>query len=105
MRLTDLEPRWVYKEKVFCFLCPHCRKVWLSCKRVVMSTHEQIVIFESAVRGESINVVVPCKAEAAWKFSGGDFETMTITPSLDASDAGHWHGHITNGGIVGGLPA
>ena len=31
------------------------------------------------------------------------FETMTVTPSLDGSAAGNWHGFITNGEIVGGI--
>lgn len=29
----------------------------------------------------------------------GTFEDMTITPSIDASAARHWHGFITNGEI------
>jgi hypothetical protein len=34
--------------------------------------------------------------------NGDDFERMTVTPSVDASQAGHWHGFINYGHIVGG---
>lgn len=33
-----------------------------------------------------------------WDLLGqDDFETLTLTPSIDASASGHWHGFITNG--------
>lgn len=32
-----------------------------------------------------------------WQRSGETFETLTLTPSIDASKHGHWHGYITNG--------
>jgi hypothetical protein len=42
-----------------------------------------------------------------WQIAGGienaSFQTMTLTPSLDGSPAGNWHGFITNGHIVGGI--
>lgn len=35
-----------------------------------------------------------------WTLHGDeDFRTLTLTPSVDASKAGHWHGFITNGEI------
>lgn len=43
------------------------------------------------------DLIVPCKAEFSWQFSGQDFETLTVSPSIDASASGHWHGNITNG--------
>ena len=30
---------------------------------------------------------------------GETFETLTLTPSVDASAAGHWHGHVTDGEV------
>lgn len=99
MRLLDLQPRWIYKNKIFTFLCPHCRRIWLTCKRVPMDHQQQWDIFE---REAPEAVTVGCKPETAWKFEGLDFATMTVTPSLDASASGHWHGSITNGQIVGG---
>jgi hypothetical protein len=46
--------------------------------------------------------IILCKPETAWTIQGTDFETMTVTPSIDASGAGHWHGFIRSGEIVGG---
>lgn len=99
MRLAELEPRWIHPN-VFAFRCPHCRKEWLHCKNVVMSAKEQRLLFE-ATYGEDWNLeVVPMKEGVRWKISGTDFATMTVQPSIDASPAGHWHGHITQGRIT-----
>jgi hypothetical protein len=55
--------------------------------------------------------IVPPKPEMAWgwKWNGptwADFiTTLTVMPSIDASDSGHWHGFITNGQVVGGVQA
>lgn len=100
MKLTELEPRWIYKAKVFAFRCPHCRNVWLTCKTVEMDHGKQFEIIEATFGDE---IAIACKPSASWKASGLDFEKMTVTPSLDASAAGHWHGFITDGQIVGGL--
>lgn len=100
MKLTDLQPRWIYKRKVFAFLCPHCRKAWLTCKRVEMSRREQRELVEREFGEREAPNVVGCKPSVAWKFSNLDFATMTITPSLDASASGHWHGHISAGEIT-----
>lgn len=106
MRLIDLEPRWFAHagnpHAVFVFLCPHCnttgRKVRLSCTVVAIKGSEQRDIFEAAYGEDAI--VVGCKF-LTWNMEGGpSFETMTITPSLDASASGHWHGFITSGRIA-----
>lgn len=34
-----------------------------------------------------------------WQRTGAMFETLTLTPSIDASNSGHWHGFITDGEI------
>jgi hypothetical protein len=34
-----------------------------------------------------------------WQRTGDDFEDLTLTPSIDASNSGHWHGFITGGQI------
>jgi hypothetical protein len=39
------------------------------------------------------------KDRTIWSRSGDTWETMTLTPSIDASQHGHWHGFITNGEI------
>lgn len=100
MTLLELRPRWVHQD-IFIFFCPHCRKVWLSCKRVKMPLHEQMEILAESVRGEELKEVVPCREGMAWSMRGA-FEkgNFTVTPSLDASKSGHWHGHITKGFIT-----
>lgn len=99
MRLVDLRPLWLHKN-LFVFWCPHCHKSLLSCKNAVMSRREQCDMF--ALRFGYVSIV-PCKPEMAWTFASGTaFETMDVTPSLDASASGHWHGHITAGEIRGG---
>lgn len=99
MRLLELSPRWIHPN-LFVFLCPHCKKDLLSCKNVVMRAQQQFDLFEAALGKDWNFIIVPCEEEKAWNFSGTDFETLSITPSLDASKSGHWHGHITNGEIV-----
>lgn len=48
-----------------------------------------------------------CNPEHQWVVDGGiaaaSFETITVTPSLDGSAGGNWHGFVTNGEIVGGI--
>jgi hypothetical protein len=71
VRLTELQPRWGTDgtRRWLSFLCPCCRRQRLS---------------------------VPL-GDGGWRASGDTFEAMTLTPSVDASKEGHWHGHITNG--------
>ncbi len=101
MRLTELEPRWIH-DNVFVFRCPHCRQTWLSCKSVAMPVREQFALFNAAgVETESPRYgVVPMNQGHAWEFSGRDFDTLTVKPSIDASASGHWHGFIKNGEIA-----
>ena len=109
MRLTELSPRWLSPD-VFTFLCPHCCKVLLTCKRVTMGHKAQCLLWREILDWDSEYdeiewgsvTVILCKAECAWTMSSSDFETMTVTPSLDASGSGHWHGFLTAGEIVGG---
>ena len=102
MRLLDLEPEWL-SPNVFIFRNPTGGDVWLTCKNVVMSRREQSrLIFEENTKYAGKSVVL-CKKDVAWKFSGKDFSTLTVTPSIDASASGNWHGFITNGEIKGGL--
>ena len=97
MRLTDLDPKWLNEERtVFAFRCPHCKATLLTCKSVPMSTRDQCRLFAAALPSNDGDVV-PTKQDVAWKVVGEDFATMTVTPSLDASASGHWHGSITSG--------
>jgi hypothetical protein len=99
MKLTDLSPRWVTPD-LFIFKNPTGGECWLSCKRVEMPIREQMELCYRAHPDMKGTSIVPMKADFAWSFTGNNFETMTVTPSIDASSSGNWHGFITNGEIT-----
>lgn len=114
MRLTDLEPRWLERDgrRVgFALRCPHCRTTWLTCTLAPTSTREQMRTIAAAGLPHYVDddgpwapEVVSCNPVAGWTIvAGATFDDMTVTPSLDASAAGHWHGCIQAGEIVGGI--
>jgi hypothetical protein len=101
MNLTDLQPRWITredgKERVgFAFLCPHCQKVWLFCATVGLTIREQMLLFIEQIK-ESGGDVVPARQHFAWKAGGDSFESLSVTPSINAEASGHWHGFVTSG--------
>lgn len=112
MRLTQLNPKWLTvdgRRVGFVFQCPHCLTTTLSCFTVPMphivgeDYHDcQLALFATVIADPAdVYNVVPCRQNFAWTSTPPidvtTFETMTITPSLDASASGHWHGWITNG--------
>lgn len=101
MRLKDLSPRWLAyggnARAGLAFLCPCCRATWLSCGFVAMKISDQSIAVEDAMDDGDALPIVPFRQGFAWKRAGDTFETMTVTPSIDASASGHWHGFITNG--------
>jgi hypothetical protein len=100
VRLNDLFPRWIHPN-VFMFLCPHCGDIFLTCKNVPMDHNTQWALFDALYERYPGIEIVGCREAMAWSFpTGADFETISVTPSLDASAAGHWHGFITAGAIV-----
>lgn len=99
MKLLDLDPRWVTND-IFIFKNPTGGKYYLSCKRVNLHSCDQIDLVRAKYPDLDELNIVPCKQESCWEFAGNDFATMTVTPSLDASASGNWHGFITNGEIV-----
>ncbi len=106
MRLADLEPRWIAGH-AFAFLCPHCRDFMLCCTSVPMSQAEQRSLFEKEFGEDWNTFVVPMNPAASWSISGtrpsdpgaAFVDNLTVTPSIDASASGCWHGFITNGEI------
>jgi hypothetical protein len=105
MKLTDLDPRWLIKDGRrigFTFISPTDPKWRQSCF-VEKTPHKvQWDLFELAY-GEHC-AVQGCNTDAAWIIEGeidkADFTTMSVTPSLDGSKGGLWHGFITRGQIV-----
>lgn len=72
-----------------------------------MSASNQFRLYEKEL-GEYWNtLIVPARDSTVWTITGTKqrnsnsigFHDTTVTPSIDASASGHWHGHITNGEI------
>ncbi len=99
MRLTDLEPRWGVDADIviggvsqhfegrvgmgITFLCPCCKQTRLG------------VFFANPIDG------LPPTDDATnlWQRTGEGFETLTLSPSIDASKYKHWHGFLQAGEI------
>ena len=123
MRLIELDPRWLLNdagERIgFSFRSPTRSDYRQTCFVAPTPRRTQFEAFwrelglQNASEDERDRAVTrpntfqPCKPEAKWEIAGGiaaaSFDTLSVTPSLDGSAAGNWHGHITNGEIVGGL--
>jgi hypothetical protein len=97
MQLTDLSPRWSSLEKGgpvtgLTFDCPHCRT-----ERLAIVFHHR---GHEAIDDEYIRAHPGEEGVFIWTLeSAEDFSSLTITPSIDASACGHWHGFITNGRV------
>lgn len=112
MRLIDLDPRWLTREGLkigFAFFSPINPSYRQTCFVVMdLGFKGQLKAMEQAglVEEDSGNWQA-CRNDFAWNIEGGienaKFETITVTPSLDGSKGGLWHGFITNGEIVGGI--
>jgi hypothetical protein len=98
MRLIDLNPRWLCLEDGgprvgLSFDCPHCRTQRLA---VCFHHHGRAAVEDSyilAYHGTDGSAHI-------WDLQGQeDFETLTLSPSIDASASGHWHGFIHLGDI------
>lgn len=101
MKLLELDPRWLEKEGRrigFTFFCPCCRKDRLTCFSEPTPFKQQVMLMLPITGQEYGDRIdwVPSKSDFAWGIAG-EFENLTVTPSIDASAAKHWHGFITNG--------
>ncbi|MDB5965862.1 MAG: hypothetical protein JWQ72_2362 [Polaromonas sp.] len=98
MKLTELNPRWLALEDGgprvgLSFHCPHCPGTG---QRLAVLFHHS---GREAIEDGYILAHHP-GPEPIWTESGDGFETMTLSPSVDASGSGHWHGFITNGEVT-----
>jgi hypothetical protein len=106
VKLTELRPRWIHPN-LFVFACPHCfhqaPSMFLGCKNAVMGHAEQFELFKKHFGEDWNQMVVPLNPGFAWSIQGvctpEGFANLSVTPSIDASNSGHWHGFITNGEI------
>lgn len=111
MRLTELIPHWwgdgTGRELGITFLCPHCRTVRLGIafanpidggppSPIVTSTGMPHIIRDHIHEARTFDV----PPGHLWQRTGSDFETLTLSPSVDASAAGHWHGSVTAGEVT-----
>lgn len=105
MILTELDPRWLRISAApdgwkcgVSFKCPHCRDlrlaVWFTVPVRIgnpLTPDEEAVwrrLAEAHLAGRNL-----------WARTGESFETLTLSPSIDCSSDGHWHGFI-EGGMV-----
>lgn len=102
MKLIDLEPRWFNSSDGelhgFTMLCPHCKETRLGVNTTVdgakhMHDYQLLELDDPELH------VAP-KQGRCWNMSGSSFDDITISPSVDASASGHWHGFIRNGQII-----
>lgn len=68
------------------FECPHCRTIRIG------------VFFSNPVDGKPPSD--DFDAQHLWYREGTGFDDLTLSPSVDASGHGHWHGHIRDGEVL-----
>ena len=91
MKLIDLDPNWFTTTDGrhgmgLTFDCPHCKVQSLG------------VWFSNPVDGGP--AAGPEYSPAPrWHREGDTFDNMTLSPSIDVSASGHWHGFIINGDV------
>ena len=120
MRLADLNPKWFAEEgrqgQGVLFDCPSCR-AGVCLGAVPAQPYRLAVAFSPPLDGGApftlgkmrvlFEVMQAADGEewtgriippgVIWGRTGDTFETLTITPSVDASASGHWHGFVTAG--------
>lgn len=117
MRLTDLKPKWMRRDGNavgLIFLCPDCvrgrckekKSIWLTVVFAALNNREQRELIERTLAehpeefaGVGTGDVVSCTEGRLWKRTSKLLETISITPSIDASASGHWHGSVGSGVI------
>ena len=95
MRLSEFNPKWImqrHKRVVgIRFDCPCCRGTQLC------------ILFLNPPDGgpsQPKDENFPGNNWGnRWARSGLTFEDLTLSPSVDASGTGHWHGHVENGEV------
>lgn len=111
MKLRDLAPHWAVDADIVIggiarhyegrhgmgvtFACPHC--VALHPGDLERGGPVQFlgVWFMNPIDGGPATD----DAQTLWARVGDIFDTLSLSPSIDASGVGHWHGHISSGEI------
>ena len=114
MKLIDLQPRWFSVGDStgiagISFACPHCKALGMasSARLGVRISHSAPHIISV---GYDHDITHLPNSEQVWQITGdapsfdgdthGGFDNISLTPSVDASKSGHWHGFIKNGNIT-----
>lgn len=106
MRLVDLDPRWIEEsgQRIgFIFKSPTKPGIYQSCflaapERKVQWAHFKRVLGDERTESGHRYIVQGCTQGTHWTIVG-EFESLTVTPSIDGSAGGTWHGFIRNGDI------
>ena len=102
MRLIDLSPRWFDVPgrggaiDGVSFLCPHCQKVRLAVQFTPMGVDATLAAAAPAGFPGHEPVLIPLVG-LVWTRTGETFDVLTLSPSVDASASGHWHGFVQQG--------
>ena len=106
MTLAELEPRWwgdgERRHLGITFLCPHCQRVRLGLAFAnppdggPPHSLQTTSIMWHVHQARTFDV----PPGTHWSRTGDDFSTLTLSPSIDASKSGHWHGSISAGVIT-----
>jgi len=113
VRLTELDPRWVRfgdapsdAKQGITFLCPQCKKcrlgVFFDVPICGASPVDLGALMASRIDGTSPDYEAFSDVHLGsvlWHREGDTFESLTLSPSVDASAWGCWHGFITGGEI------
>lgn len=114
MRLTDLDPHWLT-----CLGAPPDAKLGVRFNDPTDQSRRMAVFFDVPICGNPKVDLDAVKAvqhdvdhpdweqfhelhlgvNLHWRCEGDSFENLTLTPSIDGSKWGGWHGFITKGEI------
>lgn len=114
MRLTDLDPRWFDVPGIgtnrdgISFICPctNCqasgtiRRLGVQFANPVGSGPLPMMTQKEKNRHLFDLRTFDVAPNYLWQRTGENFDDLTLTPSVDASASGHWHGWITNGEVT-----
>lgn len=100
MRLVDLDPHWLVSRDANGYEQPGGRRIGITflCPCGCRGTDRERRLwatFKNPIDGGEAEPDWP----VYWQRSGETFEDLTLSPSIDASRFGHWHGFITNGEV------
>lgn len=108
--LADFNPRWLVDKDGrqgmgMSLRCPSCRlqrlSVWFSNPVDGLPAYPAQEIPPDATEEVRKRITA---YNNRWGRTGEDFSTLSLSPSIDASGAGHWHGFITEGFVSGSGP-